>query len=56
MDIVVVFLVLGVAVWYLYRRYKNIVNPDSASCGCGGCDRGTGPVADNRKGPAREND
>jgi hypothetical protein len=36
---VVVILFFALAVWYLYRRFKGIVDPNPASCdgnGCGG--------------------
>ena len=56
MEIIIVILLFIIAVWYLYRRYKNIVNPGSAACGCGGCDCGAGAAANNRKEHAREND
>ena len=34
---VVVILFFALAVWYLYRRYKGIVDPKPSSCGCCGC-------------------
>jgi hypothetical protein len=34
---IVVILFFALAVWYLYRRFKGIADPNQSSCGCGGC-------------------
>lgn len=38
-TLVVIVFFIG-AVYYLYRRFRNITNPESSSCGCGGCGSG----------------
>jgi divalent metal cation (Fe/Co/Zn/Cd) transporter len=36
---IVVILFFALAIWYLYRRFRAILNPNQSSCGCGcsGC-------------------
>ena len=38
-QIIVIIFFFIAAAWYLYRRFKNLFNPDQPSCGCGcsGC-------------------
>lgn len=56
MEIIVVIFFFALAVWYLYRRYKNMLNPNSTSCGCGGCDFGTGSAVDKRREHSHQSD
>ena len=35
-DKIVIGLVVAAAVYYLYRRFKQMTSPDGPSCGCGG--------------------
>jgi hypothetical protein len=37
METIAVMIVFAIAVGYLYRRFKNVANPDQHSCGCSGC-------------------
>jgi hypothetical protein len=34
---IVIIFIFALAVWYLYRRFKGIADPNHSSCGCGGC-------------------
>ena len=38
MDILIISICCGVAVWYLYRKFSQSIQSDPASCGCAGCD------------------
>ncbi|WP_419657305.1 hypothetical protein [Desulfosarcina variabilis] len=37
MEMILVILFFGIAVWYLYRRFRNIVDPNTNTCHCSGC-------------------
>jgi len=52
---VVLILFFSLAVWYLYRRFKGIVDPNRSSCGLGGCGGcSTQPKTENPKEPFDE--
>jgi hypothetical protein len=55
MEIIAVILFFAVAVWYLYRRFKSIVDPDQPSCSCSGCS-GCCPEPEtlSKQGPSNE--
>ena len=38
MELLLVLLVFGAAVWYLFRRFRRSISSDNPSCACGGCD------------------
>lgn len=38
-DIIIVAVVVALAVWYLFHRFKKMFDPEQG-CGCGGCDCG----------------
>ncbi|MFP4348353.1 MAG: FeoB-associated Cys-rich membrane protein [Thermodesulfobacteriota bacterium] len=44
MEIILVIIAVGVAVWYLYRNFARSLKAGNPSCGCGGC---TGCPAEN---------
>lgn len=33
----IMILIVAVAVWYLYRRFRATFKAENGSCGCGGC-------------------
>lgn len=35
LQIIIVIAIVAVAVWYLYRRFRRIVDPGQPACGCG---------------------
>lgn len=39
LQTIVVIIFFMAAAWYLYRRFRNLFNPEQPSCGCGcsGC-------------------
>ena len=38
MEIIAVILFFGIAVWYLFRRFRNIADPNQSFCNCRGCE------------------
>lgn len=47
LDKLVIAVIVIAAVYYLYRRFRNMISPDSPSCG-GGCGCST-PSPQNKK-------
>ena len=37
MEILIVVIVFAAAIWYLYRRFKGLMDPKQPSCSCSGC-------------------
>ncbi|NLZ17157.1 MAG: FeoB-associated Cys-rich membrane protein [Desulfobulbaceae bacterium] len=59
-QIIIIIAVVAGAVWYLYRRFRRMLDPSSKSCGCGcgssGCGSGNAcfsppVVRDDEQGP-----
>lgn len=53
-QIVIVVAVVALAVWYLYGRFRKMIDPSQSSCGCGSgcCSRQSPAVQDKDKSEA----
>lgn len=49
LDKLVIAVIVIAAVYYLYRRFRNMISPDSPSCGCGGGCGCSTPSSQNKK-------
>jgi hypothetical protein len=55
MEMILAILFFGIAVWYLYQRFRNIVDPNTATCNCSGCNGCSAPSDTlTPKGPSNE--
>ncbi len=51
-QIVIVVAVVALAVWYLYGRFRKMIDPGQSSCGCGsGCCSRQPPVVQDKDNP-----